>query len=123
VFEVKGDEGDTGEDITVPTDGLHSVEGRVLAASDRHVPGLALVTVSMDDEVGGLVYASRDGSFRVDYLPKGTYTVRTEAFDYEPEPGTPRELRRYERTTATVVVGEHDVVMDDLLVVEAKPKP
>ena len=126
IFEIKEDEENVGEDIAVPIDGLHSVEGRVLAKSDGHVPTFVMVTVSMDDEVGGFALVSADGSFRIDYLPKGTYTVRTQASDYEPmsngQSGTPKELRRYQRTTATVVIGEHDVVMDDLLVVEAKPE-
>ncbi|HTF70806.1 MAG TPA: hypothetical protein VK638_49860 [Edaphobacter sp.] len=94
--------------------------------ADGHVPNFAVVKVFVEGEFGRVALVSADGSFQVDYLPKGTYTITTQASDRETTLGDlgtpPKELRRYERIKETVILDEQNVTLDDLLVVEAKPE-
>jgi hypothetical protein len=126
VFDIKGDDKNTDADIEIPLNTLHSIRGRLKAKADGHVPDFAVVNVFVEGEFGRIARVSADGSFQVDYLPKGTYTITTQASDHETASGDlgtpPRELRRYERIKTTVILDEQNVTLDDLIVAEAKPE-
>jgi hypothetical protein len=125
VIEIKATEQIADEDIEIPIDSLHSIEGRVRAQPDDHALGNAMVMVYMKDEFVRIVYASQEGAFRVDNLPKGTYTVEIQSYGNllisDGQLGTRKPAQQYQRTKLTVVIDDHDVVMDDVLLVEAKP--
>ncbi|MDQ2776080.1 MAG: hypothetical protein M3Y57_14365 [Acidobacteriota bacterium] len=66
-----------------------------------------------------------DDSFQFDYLLPGDYTLDllTAADDVRPSDRNevPRISHRYKMQNLTVVVGSHDVVLDDIFLTELKP--
>ena len=130
VFEIRADERLTDADIVVDLNGLHSVRGRVLANEDRHVPSKAAVQLGDDAEkgVGRGTQISADGTFHIDYVPAGTYTLSVIGWDMESTAGKladgPDEVirRSYAATKMPIVVAEHDVVIDDIQLIESKDK-
>lgn len=81
VKPVKLAAGDTLDDvdITFPTDGLHVVSGVVVARSDQHPVNTG--TVELQDPADKTVklrttLIGKDGSFRFNYVPDGTYRVQ-----------------------------------------------
>jgi hypothetical protein len=126
VFEIRGDERVADADLELSLSGLHTVRGRVLAKEDRRVPNNVSITLSIDGDKGQQRFTSveLDGSFHFDYLPQGTYTLQVKAVDVdqkEPSPGSqPDEIQAnavhpYASVKVPVIVAEHDVTVDDLL--------
>jgi len=68
----------TGEDITIPLSKLHSIGGVVAAARDGHAinGGDLNVTTTDGNETIGIAEIASDGSFHLDSVPEGTYTLR-----------------------------------------------
>ncbi len=129
VFEVKDDERVADADISVDLSGLHTVRGRVLAKEDRHVLTSTYVRLTEDGGKGFGMHAQveRDGTFAVEYVPAGTYQlfVSGEDYDRSERPAKdgawfPKSLRSYASLKVPVIVGEHDVTVDEVLLVEAK---
>jgi len=130
VFEIRGDETIRDADMTVDLSKLHTVRGRVLAKEDQHAPTAAEVDAISDiigdtgkgREANGVYHP--DGTFEVDYLPPGNFTISIhDVADKESVEGAFRQfktLKTYEDAKVTVTIGEHDVTLDDILVVEAK---
>jgi hypothetical protein len=141
VVEIRGDEQFLDADLEVDLDGLHTVRGKVLAQEDRHVPSFAYLMLKEDGTKGLGKQASieADGTFRFDYVPPGTYTLgvmyaqdveetsqeKLEQMSRDPDVGYathPKVVKKYARMRVAVLVGEHDVALDDVLLVEAKGK-
>jgi len=72
-----GDEVD-GVEILFPLAGLHAVAGTVVAKSDNHPVSTGAVSL-LDSETKAVVRTAmldREGSFRLNYVPEGQYTLK-----------------------------------------------
>jgi hypothetical protein len=87
-----GDEVD-GIEIIFPISGLHALAGTVVAKSDNHPVTAGAVSLLDPDtrEIVRTAMLDREGSFRLNYVPEGQYTLKvTDAADTEkPETGIP----------------------------------
>jgi hypothetical protein len=65
-----------------------------------------------------------DGSFEIAYLPSGTYTLQINATDM-PDMADPRArpqpVRQYQMAEKAVIVENHDVILDEVVLVPLKP--
>jgi hypothetical protein len=123
VFDIRGDEQITDADLTIDPNGMHTLRGKVLAADDHRAPQ---ATVRLKEEGGKeaprLVELQDDGTFQISYLPSGRYTVLITAFGVpdSANPGVmPAEYKTVERS---IVVVDHDVLLEDVLMVPLKPE-
>jgi hypothetical protein len=68
----------TGEDIIIPLSKLHSIGGVVTSARDGHAvnSGSLNVTTADGNETIGIAEIAGDGSFHLESVPEGTYTLR-----------------------------------------------
>lgn len=117
IIEIHGGETADGVDIRVALNGLHTLQGRVESKADGHM--LNAGTVSLTDATDSSTTRSGsvdpDGTFRMEYLPPGTYTVTVTGRDQPPDAGrggnrgTPV---RYTAATQTVTLGDSDLMMD-----------
>jgi hypothetical protein len=127
VIEIRGDEAHTDADIQVNLSGLHSARGKVLDKEDRLAlnQGYLSLVDSTDKQFNRGTSLLPDGSFEFDYLPEGTYSLSVQGAEYlSPESLLalePKTLKSYTGTKMTVIVGEHDVTVEDILLTEAKP--
>jgi len=127
VYEIKGDEQIGDADIRVALSGLHTVTGRLVGKEDGQPLNWGDVGLEPDDkEFVRNASVQADGTYRFEYVPPGTYTVTVRTAATVVDPKAPnydaREyLRRFVVAKVSVVVGQHDVRMDDLLLVAEKP--
>jgi hypothetical protein len=121
VFDIHGDEQVMDADLKIDPGGLHTLRGKVLAGEDRHAPNGAMVRMREvgAKEVGRFVEIEDDGSFQINYLPAGNYTVEVMANDISTSAGVP--IKSYKTVQLGVVVGDHDVLLDDVLMTLLKP--
>jgi hypothetical protein len=126
VFEIRGEEQVTDADLKIDISGLHTIKGRVLAGEDRHVLGQAIIRLKQDGrDLPQLAMMENDGSFEIDYVPSGSYTLwvtgsgtmtvsasATEAA---------RESQMYQQAKVAVVVGASDVMLDEVVLRVLKP--
>jgi hypothetical protein len=146
VFEIHADEQINDADVEVDLDDLRDVSGHVLAKQDRHPIGEAMITLSegADRENPRSKNVEADGSFHFTYVPAGSYTLSVKyaadidgaaiekmqaAAEEQMASGIGmvqsgeewmKPLHRYHKAELPVVVGEHDVVLDDILLDELK---
>jgi hypothetical protein len=131
VFEVKGAEELDDADVRVELTDLHTVKGAVLAKEDRHAPNQCYLRLTSQDDKQ-FRRSSRlqsDGTYRFGFVPPGTYTITALAAADLMNPNeldvddsvSPQYIRRYLTSQVSVIVGEHDVTAEDLLLVESKP--
>lgn len=126
VFEIRGDEEISDADLKLDPSGLHSVKGRVLAGEDRHVPSQAMIRVKENGKLLDRVsMLEPDGSFEIAYLPSSTYTLQILGSPDETSPANPNErpqpIREYQMAEQAVIVENHDVTLDDVVLVPLKP--
>jgi hypothetical protein len=79
-FKLGPGEERTGMDITIPLSKLHSVSGAVTAASDGHSINSGQVSIEdpTDKENVGEGEIGNDGTFHLEAVPEGTYTLRVQ---------------------------------------------
>ncbi len=123
VFEIHGDEQVSDADLTVDPSGVHTLKGRLLAADD-HLSSSTMIRLK---EAGTKALASRlvgievDGTFQIDYLPAGSYTLLISAFG-DQDPATPSvQSAEYKWVELTAVIAGQDVLLNDVLLVPLKP--
>jgi hypothetical protein len=115
VFEIRGDEEITDADLKLDPSGLHNVKGRVLAGEDRHVPSQAMIWIKENGKpLDRMSTLEPDGSFEVDYLPSGTYTLQIFGTDMQPLP-------QYQMADQAVIVETQDVTLGEVVLVALKP--
>lgn len=125
-IEITGDEQITDADITVDPSGLHTLRGKVLVAEDRHAPtsGIVQLREGSDKQPVRFTQIDDDGSFQINYLPPGAYTVVVDATDIEPsDPGNPARPSKtilYKQSSVNITVGD-DLTVDDILLFPFKP--
>jgi hypothetical protein len=129
VVEIRGGETLDGADITVALNGLRTVKGSVEAKADGHMLNSGIVSLAdaADSSLSRTAGIEADGTFRLEYLPPGTYTLTVMGQDRSQDNGGRDRGRggngptkRYERGTATVTVGDHDVTVDTVQLDEMK---
>jgi hypothetical protein len=124
-FVVRGDEQIADADLRIDLTGLHTIKGAVLAGEDHHVPQQAILTIFENGkQLSRMATLEEDGSFEIDYVPSGTYTVKIFGAPDElqpAKPGSPPVLRRYQALKLDVIVGEHDTILGNLLLSPLKP--
>jgi hypothetical protein len=123
VFEIRGDEQIADADLTIDPNGLHTLRGRVLAADDHHAPTTLIFLKEAGAEVAPrFVEIEDDGTFQVNYLPSGSYTLQINSHDLpDPAANSAAQPVQYKTIKLTAVVGDQDVVLDDVLLVPLKP--
>jgi hypothetical protein len=125
VFDIRGDEQITDADLTIDPDGLHTLKGRILAGEDRHAPS-AMVRLREDGakDMIRFVEIEDDGSFQINYLPPGGYTLEIIANDIpnlSNSPDGPKQPQQYKTVKLGAIVGDHDVILDEVLMTPLKP--
>jgi hypothetical protein len=70
----------SGEDITIPLSKFHSINGVVTAAGDGHVINSGHLSIEDPKDKESVVDAElgRDGTFHLEGVPEGTYTLRVQ---------------------------------------------
>ena len=126
VFELRGDDEITDADLKIDSSGLYTIRGRIVAGDDHHAPNAAMLTLydQGNDDPRHLAASLEDGTFQIDYVPSGRYTLRVNlaADEATPEAGRIFQvLRRYKMASFDVVIAEHDVVLGDLPLAVLKP--
>jgi hypothetical protein len=121
VFEIRGDEQIADADLTIDPNGLHILRGRVLAADDHHAPTTLIFLKEEGAEVvPRFVEIEDDGTFQVNYLPSGSYTLQINSSDVQDPANSAAQPTQYKTVKLTAVVGDQDVVLDDVLLVPLK---
>jgi len=127
IFTVQGCHQAANADIKIDPSGLRAVQGRVLAEGDRHVPSRVMVRIEEDggNDIGKFVTVAADGSFTIDHLLPGAYTLQAFGADDEPRAadpnGTAQIARHFQLAKRAFVIAHHDVVLDDLILIALKP--
>jgi hypothetical protein len=126
VFEIRGEEQVTDADLKIDISGVHTIKGRVLAGEDRHVLGEAMIRLKQGGrDLPQLAWIEADGSFEIDYVPSGSYTLGVTGFDNVTVSanvtGAERESPMYQQAKVAVAVGESDVVLDEVVLRALKP--
>ena len=113
IIKVSGTDEKSGITITIPTRGLHFVAGTVIQQENgMPVTGGNVQMVDEDDPtlmLNGQI--ATDGSFRIDFVTPGQYTLRvTNAFERPQMDGTAphRISHHYGTTQASVIVASGD---------------
>jgi hypothetical protein len=101
-FKLGPGEDRTGTDITIPLSKLHSISGVATAASDGHPINSGHLTIEDPTDKESVVDAElgNDGTFHLEGVPEGTYTLRIQNLSDKEQQGIP-------------VVGEHHVAFSD----------
>jgi hypothetical protein len=126
VFEIRGEEQVTDADLKIDISGLHTIKGRVLAGEDRHVPSQAMLRLKQGGrDLPQFATIEDDGSFEIDYVPSGSYTLWVVGSGDMTVPANVTEAAResqiYQQAKVAVVVGGSDVVLDEVVLRALKP--
>jgi hypothetical protein len=98
----------------------------VLAGEDRHVPSQAMIRLKQGGrDLPQFATIEDDGSFEIDYVPSGSYTLWVTGSGDMTVPANVTEAARqsqmYQQAKVAVVVGESDVVLDEVVLRALKP--
>ena len=122
--EIKRDERREDTDIEVKLGGLRTVRGRLLGGEDHHPINHGTASLKDGTDFEQLAAVLPDGTFHFNYVPEGTYelSVRdaadakmSEDMRHWEEP-----IHMYDNAKQTVIVAEHDVVVDDIQLPDKK---
>ena len=121
VFEIDGEEQIADADLTVDPSRLHNLRGKVLVAKNRHAP-FTIIRLKEDGSplLSRVVEIDDDGTFQVNYLPSGSYTLEITSRDVQDPPNSAAQPTEYKTVKLTVVVGDQDVVLEEVLLVPLK---
>lgn len=128
VFDIHEGEQITDADITIDPQNLHALRGKALIASSQQPckGSIVMLRESSSKEPGRFVPLKADGSFQFNMLAAGSYELRMVPMScqspdaVEPPPSSP--LHVYKSVRQTVLIDDHDVVLDDILLVPAGPR-
>ncbi len=111
IFEIKGDETVTGADLTVDLSSLHSITGTVLLDGDGKTSrGFAGLVDDTDGTFSRMADIEPNGSFQIDYIPEGTYTLRISTVTVKPlAPGATEILPAGKTAKVPIIVTDDDV--------------
>jgi len=117
IVEIHGGETADGVDIRVALNGLHTVQGSVESKADGHMlnSGSVSLTDATDSSTTRSTVIDADGTFRMEYLPPGTYNVTVSGMDRPPNTGRGGNRGptiRYTAASQTVTLGDSDLTMD-----------
>ena len=114
----------SGVDVVVDLEGLHTIRGKILAKGDSQAPG-ALIEMREDvtRNEERIAEAEEDGSFQFNYVPPGSYTLKVTASNRAnlPPDSMPEKITFYNAVKLPAVVGDHDVVLPDAVLIPLKP--
>jgi len=129
VFELAGAEQVADANLELALGNLHSVHGKVLVTEGGHPPDHVLMRLvdETDKQFERRSMVEADGSFHFGGLPQGTFVVTEEqGVDYADSDDIfakrQKVVRRYGDVKTTVIIGDHDVAMEDVLLTEDKGK-
>jgi len=105
-------------DLKLDLSHLHSIRGRVLRKGDGLPLNEPAIVNVFSENYAQSARTGPDGSFHVDYLPAGTYTLSV----IPSFPDAKDRTRHFEHPSQPVVVGDEDVTLDDILLSEVKVK-
>lgn len=122
VFEIRGDERIVDADLTIDPNGLHTLRGRVLAADDHHAPPTMIrLKEEGAKDVPRFVETEDDGSFQVNYLPSGRYSLQITSNDITDAANSTMRPTEYKMVELTAVIADQDVLLANVLLVRLKP--
>lgn len=109
VYDIHGGEEIADADLKIDLSGLHAIRGRVFAGEDRHVPKAAMIRINEHGRtLEAFAQTKDDGSFEIDYLPSGTYTIYVMGSPDETTPSNPTEppkvLGQYQLAKVDVII-------------------
>jgi hypothetical protein len=107
------------------------VRGKVAASENRceFVASFAAVVDDEDKDFGRPADVQPDGSFQIEYVPHGTYTFTAQGMCLSSPvaevPGATEKdgVRRFKSAKLAVIVMDHDVNMDEILLEEIGGNP
>ena len=122
VFEIHGEEQIADADLTIDPSSLHSLRGKVLAAGARPA-SFTMIRLKEDGDslASRVVDIEDDGTFQINYLPSGTYTLEITSNDVPDMTTSAAQPMEYKTVKLTAVVGDQDLVLGDVLLVALKP--
>jgi hypothetical protein len=122
VFEIRGDEQITDADLTIDPNGMHTLRGRVLAADDHRAPS-AMIQLRQQGAKEGprFVDLEDDGTFEINYLPSGSYTLQIISHGVADPAKRGVVPAEYKMVQLPVLIADQDVLLDEVLVVPLKP--
>jgi hypothetical protein len=124
VFDIHEDEQITDADLTIDPGGLHTITGVIVAGPDHHNPNGVIVQFREDGvkQIARFVEALSDGSFQINFLPSGKYTLIVNANDLrDPSMEGPMVVRSYKTLKLPVIVGTDNIALGDVILTPLKP--
>jgi hypothetical protein len=123
VIETHGGEHVLDADIKLDPSGLHTVRGRVVAGADGRPPTQILIWLKTDGSKDPeRIVGAHAGSFQIDDLPSGSYTLQVLANDLATRQTPPGAVaQEYKLVRMPIVIGGSDLDVPDILLVALKP--
>ena len=128
VLEIHGGETIDGVDVQVALSGLRAVQGSVESKADGHMlnGGTVSLADASDASLTRTAAIDTDGTFRVEYLPAGNYTLTVRGEDRSTSAGggggrqSMGPVTRYQSATEAVTIGDGDIRIDPVQLSEVQ---